>query len=78
MDDFDFIFDNFTESDFAKVITLFFHLLEQVMSLQHNYGMDMETLTDIFTAKKFNWERENSDQFNNFKAPFDIVFAQVK
>jgi hypothetical protein len=40
--------------------------------------MDMETLTDIFTAKKFNWEREHSDQFNRQNAPFDIVFAQVK
>ncbi len=48
------------------------------MALHHNYGMDVETLTDIFTAKKFNWERENSDQFNNAKAPFDIVYAQVK
>ncbi len=24
MDDFDFIFDNFTESDFAKVIAIYF------------------------------------------------------
>ena len=64
MDDFDFIFDNFTESDFAKVIEYIF-LQIQVLALHHNYGMDIETLTDIFTAKKFNWEREHSDQFNN-------------
>ena len=31
----------------------------------------------MFTAKKFNWERENSDQFNPQSAPFDIVYKQV-
>ena len=45
MDDFDFIFDNFTESDFNKAETL-----------RLNYGIDMETLKNIFSAKKFNWE----------------------
>ena len=31
----------------------------------------------MFTAKKFNWERENSDEFNRQSAPFDIVYKQV-
>jgi hypothetical protein len=53
MDDFDFLFDDLTESDLTSIKTL--HL---------NYGVPMETLADMFTAKKFNWERDNSDEFN--------------
>ena len=40
--------------------------------------MDMESLVDIFSAKKYNWEAQNSDQFNRKNAPFDIVYNQVK
>ena len=40
--------------------------------------MDMDSLADIFTAKKYNWENQNSDQFNRKNAPFDIVYNQVK
>ena len=32
----------------------------------------------MFTAQKFNWERDNSDQFNRVNAPFDIVYRQVR
>ena len=38
----------------------------------------MESLVDIFSAKKYNWEAQNSDQFNKQNAPFDIVYNQVK
>jgi len=62
MDDFDFLFDNLTESDETSIKTL--HL---------NYGVPMETLADMFTAKKFNWERDNSDEFNKQSAPFSLI-----
>ena len=32
----------------------------------------------MFTAHKFNWERDNSDQFNRVNAPFEIVYRQVR
>ena len=51
---------------------------QQVQALKLNYGIDMETLEDMFTAKKFNWERDNSDQFNRLNAPFDIIYGQVR
>jgi hypothetical protein len=38
----------------------------------------MEDLEDMFTAHKFNWERDNSDQFNRVNAPFEIVYRQVR
>jgi hypothetical protein len=49
-----------------------------VEALKLNYGIDLETLEEMFTAKKFNWERDNSDQFNKVNAPFDIIYAQVR
>ncbi len=47
-------------------------------ALNLNYGINLETLEEMFTAKKFNWERDNSDQFNRVNAPFDIIYAQVR
>ncbi len=32
----------------------------------------------MFEATKFNWERENSNQFNNQRAPFEIIYKIVK
>ena len=38
----------------------------------------METISDMFTAKKFNWERDNSDEFNKQSAPFSIIYQAVR
>ena len=50
MDDIEFLFEDLTPED-----------LKSVETLSLNYGVPMETISDMFTAKKFNWEKDNSD-----------------
>ena len=38
----------------------------------------METISDMFTAKKFNWERDHSDEFNKQSAPFPTIYQAVR
>ena len=38
----------------------------------------METISDMFTAKKFNWEREHSVEFNTLSAPFPTIYQAVR
>jgi hypothetical protein len=53
MDDIEFLFEDLTPED-----------LKSVETLSLNYGVPMDTISDMFTAKKFNWEKDNSDEFN--------------
>jgi hypothetical protein len=53
MDDIEFLFDDLSQED-----------LKSIETLSLNYGVSMETISDMFTAKKFNWENANSDEFN--------------
>jgi hypothetical protein len=63
MDDIEFLFEDLNQEDIKSVETL---------SL--NYNVPMETISDMFTAKKFNWERDHSDEFNKQSAPFPTIF----
>lgn len=67
MDDIEFLFDDLTQEDQKSIETL---------SL--NYGVPMETISDMFTAMKFNWERDNSDEFNKQCAPFHVIYQTVR
>ncbi len=67
MDDIEFLFDDLTAED-----------LKSIETLSLNYGVPMETISDMFTAKKFNWERDNSDEFNKQSAPFSIIYQSVR
>lgn len=67
MDDIEFLFDDLTEED-----------LKSIETLSLNYGVPMDTISDMFTANKFNWERDNSDQFNKQSAPFSIIYQTVR
>ena len=42
-----------------------------------NFNKSLDKLADKFTAEKFNWENENSDQYNKNYAPFDMVYERV-
>jgi len=53
MDDIEFLFEDLTPED-----------LKSIETLSLNYGVPMDTISDMFTAKKFNWEKDNSDEFN--------------
>ena len=50
MDDIEFMFTGLTQED-----------LKSIENLQYNYNVSIENLCDMFTAKKYNWESENSD-----------------
>ena len=63
MDDIEFLFEDLTQED-----------INAVQNLHHNYGVPIDTLSDMFTAKKFNWERDNSNEFDKQTAPFSIIF----
>ena len=67
MDDIEFLFDDLSQDD-----------LKSIETLSINYGVPMETISDMFTAKKFNWERDNSDEFNKQSAPFSIILQAVR
>jgi len=67
MDDIEFLFDDLSQED-----------LKSIETLSLNYGVLMETISDMFTAKKFNWERDNSDEFNKQSAPFSIIYQAVR
>ncbi len=67
MDDIEFLFDDLSQDD-----------LKSIETLSINYGVPMETISDMFTAKKFNWERVNSDEFNKQSAPFSIILQAVR
>ena len=42
-----------------------------------NYGETFENLADMFEAMKFNIEQENKGEFNNYVAPFDLMYKKV-
>jgi hypothetical protein len=67
MDDIEFLFDDLTGDD-----------LKSIETLSLNYGVPLETISDMFTALKFNWERDNSDEFNKQSAPFPIIYQAVR
>jgi hypothetical protein len=50
MDDIEFLFTGLTQDD-----------IDSIQNLSVNYKVSFEALNDIFTAKKYNWESENSD-----------------
>ena len=53
MDDIEFLFEDLNQED-----------LKSVETLSLNFNVPMETISDMFTAKKFNWERDHSGEFN--------------
>lgn len=67
MDDIEFLFEDLTQED-----------LKSVETLTLNYGVPLETIADMFTAKKFNWEKDNSDEFNRQTAPFSLIYQAVR